>query len=99
MFLVLGITVPAFADVSTEMFTVNNTWISSDEFHRFVRASGNDSRTRKYCMLAGERHLVVPAYSEAKFKRTLREVGYLVAMVEVKSAKPRRKASSMKPAS
>jgi hypothetical protein len=74
-------------------------WISSDEFHRFVRASGNDSRTRKYCMLAGERHLVVPAYSEAKFKRTLREVGYLVAMVEVKSAKPRRKASSMKPAS
>jgi hypothetical protein len=59
----------------------------------------NDSRTRKYCMLAGERHLVVPASSEATFKRTLREVGYLVAMAEVKSAKPRRKASSRKPAS
>jgi hypothetical protein len=59
----------------------------------------NDSRTRKHCMLAGERHLVVPASSEAAFKRTLREVGYLVAMAEVKSAKPRRKASSKKPAS
>jgi hypothetical protein len=59
----------------------------------------NDSRTRKHCMLAGERHLVVPASSEAAFKRTLREVGYLVAMAEVKSAKPRRKASGKKSAS
>lgn len=59
----------------------------------------NDSRTRRHCMLAGERHLVVPAASEAAFKRTLREVGYLVAMAEVKSAKPRRKAGSRKPAS
>jgi hypothetical protein len=42
----------------------------------------NDSRTRKHCMLAGERHLVVPASSEAAFKRTLRDVGYLVAMGE-----------------
>ena len=56
----------------------------------------NDSRTRKHCMLAGERHLVVPASSEAAFKRTLREVGYLVAMAEVKPAKPRRKASGKK---
>ena len=53
----------------------------------------NDSRTRKHCMLAGERHLVVPASSEAAFKRTLREVGYLMAMAEVKSVKPRRMAS------
>ncbi len=59
----------------------------------------NDSRTRKHCMLAGERHLVVPASSEAAFKRTLREVGYLVAMAEVKTAKPRRKASAKKSAS
>lgn len=56
----------------------------------------NDSRTRRHCMLAGERHLVVPASSEAAFKRTLREVGYLVAMGEVKTAKPRRKASAKK---
>ena len=59
----------------------------------------NDSRTRKHCMLAGERHLVVPASSEAAFKRTLREVGYLVAMGEFKVAKPRRKASGKKSAS
>jgi hypothetical protein len=59
----------------------------------------NDSRTRRHCMLAGERHLVVPASSEAAFKRTLREVGYLVAMGEVKVAKPSRKASGKKSAS
>lgn len=39
----------------------------------------NDSRTRKHCMRAGERHLVVPAASESAFRRGLREVGYLVA--------------------
>ena len=59
----------------------------------------NDSRTRKHCMLAGERHLVVPASSEAAFKRNLRDVGYLVAVGEVKAAKPRRNASASKSAS
>jgi hypothetical protein len=59
----------------------------------------NDLRTRKHCMLAGERHLVVPASSEASFKRALRDVGYLVAMGEVKVAKPRRKSSGEKSAS
>ncbi|HCF57001.1 MAG TPA: hypothetical protein DFS52_03265 [Myxococcales bacterium] len=39
----------------------------------------NDSRTRKHCMRAGARHLVVPATSEATFRRGLRDVGYLVA--------------------
>jgi len=47
----------------------------------------NDSRTRKHCMRAGERHLVVPASSEAAFKRTLREVGYLLSMGESRPAK------------
>ena len=50
----------------------------------------NDSRTRKHCMRAGERHLVVPASSEAAFKRTLREVGYLLAMGETRLSKNRR---------
>ena len=59
----------------------------------------NDSRTRKHCMLAGEQHLVIPASSEAAFKRTLRDVGYLVAVGEVKVVKPRRKASAMRSAS
>jgi len=49
----------------------------------------NDSRTRKHCMRAGERHLVVPASSEAAFKRTLREVGYLLSMGESRPAKNR----------
>ncbi len=39
----------------------------------------NDSRTRRHCMRAGERHLAVPAASEAAFRRGLRELGYLVA--------------------
>lgn len=46
-----------------------------------------DSRTRKHCMPAGERHLVVPASSEAPFKRALREVGYLLADGETRPAK------------
>jgi hypothetical protein len=54
----------------------------------------NDSRTRKHCMRAGERHLVVPASSEAAFKRTLREVGYLVAMGETRAARTHRATSS-----
>lgn len=39
----------------------------------------SDSRTRKHCMRAGDRHLVVPAASEAAFKRALREIGYFMA--------------------
>jgi len=39
----------------------------------------SDARTRKHCMRAGERHLVVPASSETAFLRTLREVGYLLS--------------------
>ena len=50
----------------------------------------NDSRTRKHCLRAGERHLVVPASSEAAFKRTLREVGYLLDMGDTRLAKNRR---------
>jgi len=50
----------------------------------------NDSRTRKHCMRAGGRHLVVPASSEAAFKRALREVGYLLALGEARPAKNRR---------
>jgi len=53
----------------------------------------NDSRTRKHCMRAGERHLVVPSSSEAAFKRALREAGYLLAMGEVRSAGNRRASS------
>jgi hypothetical protein len=36
----------------------------------------NDSRTRSLCMLAGERHLVVPVENERAFRRSLRELGY-----------------------
>jgi hypothetical protein len=50
----------------------------------------NDSRTRKLCMQAGERCLVVPASSEAAFKRALREVGYIVSSEDMQPAKKRR---------
>jgi hypothetical protein len=39
----------------------------------------NDTRTRKHCLRAGERHLVVPASSEAAFRRALRDAGYLLS--------------------
>jgi hypothetical protein len=38
----------------------------------------NNSRIRKYCMRAGDRHLAVPASFETAFKRTVKEAGYLV---------------------
>jgi hypothetical protein len=38
----------------------------------------NDARTRKLCLPAGDRHLVVPAASETAFRRALMEVGYLL---------------------
>jgi len=50
----------------------------------------NDSRSRKHCMRAGDRHLVVPASSEAAFRRALREVGYLLALWEARPTKSRR---------
>ena len=55
----------------------------------------NDSRTRKHCMRAGERHLVVPASSEAAFRRTLREVGYLLSTGETRPAKNCRTSPSV----
>jgi hypothetical protein len=36
----------------------------------------NDSRTKKYCFLAGECRLVVPIESETKFRNALHKLGY-----------------------
>ena len=36
----------------------------------------NDTRLRSLCLLAGERHIVVPAESERAFRRALHELGY-----------------------
>ena len=36
----------------------------------------NDSRLRSLCLLAGERHLVIPAEGEKAFRRALHELGY-----------------------
>ncbi|TVR51775.1 MAG: hypothetical protein EA426_19715 [Spirochaetaceae bacterium] len=38
----------------------------------------HDAHTRRHCMLAGSRHLVVPRRSEAAFKRGLKKVGFIV---------------------
>ena len=50
----------------------------------------NDTRTRKFCMQAGDRHLVVPAASEAAFRRALRDVGYLLPANDGAVTKKRR---------
>jgi hypothetical protein len=57
----------------------------------------NDTRTRKHCMRAGERHLVVPAASETAFRRTLREVGYLLAPSGAHASKARPTNAEVKP--
>jgi hypothetical protein len=45
----------------------------------------NDSRVRKYCMRAGDRHLAVPESSETAFKRAVKEAGYVVQTGETVS--------------
>ncbi|KAF0250507.1 MAG: hypothetical protein FD167_81 [bacterium] len=39
----------------------------------------NDSRTKKFCLLAGERHIVVLAEFESQFRKALRQIGYVIA--------------------
>ncbi len=46
----------------------------------------NHVRTRRLCMLAGERHLVVPVASERAFRRALRELGYPISTQELRDA-------------
>lgn len=40
----------------------------------------HDSRTKKYCQLAGDRHLVVPLDQETRFRNGLRKLGYSLPM-------------------
>lgn len=56
-----------------------------------------DRGIRKHCIRAGERHVVVPAASEAAFRRALREVGYLLAAGTPHGAKGRRAKALQEP--
>ncbi|MEM8805117.1 MAG: hypothetical protein AAGF01_03605 [Cyanobacteria bacterium P01_G01_bin.38] len=40
----------------------------------------HDSRTKKYCQLAGDRHLVVPLEDENRFRTGLRKLGYTLPL-------------------
>ncbi len=40
----------------------------------------NDSRTKKLCFLAGEKHLVVPTESETKFRNAVKKLGYSIPL-------------------
>ena len=40
----------------------------------------HDSRTKKYCQLAGEKHLVVPLDLETRFRNGLRKLGYTLPL-------------------
>jgi len=46
----------------------------------------HDRKTAGHCLQAGERSLVVPASSEAAFRRGLRDLGYLLRSEEIESA-------------
>jgi hypothetical protein len=46
----------------------------------------HDPRTKRYCLAAGERHVIVPADSEAAFRKGLRQLGYILP-----PARPERK--------
>ena len=41
----------------------------------------HDSRLRSLCLLAGEKHIVVPAENETAFRRALRQAGYVLPAV------------------
>jgi hypothetical protein len=36
----------------------------------------NDARTKPYCLLAGDRYLIIPVESETRFRSALRKLGY-----------------------
>jgi Helicase conserved C-terminal domain len=57
----------------------------------------NDTRTRKHCLRAGERHLVVPAGFETAFQRSLRESGYSLLPSERASRIAARRPQRSKP--
>lgn len=40
----------------------------------------NNSRTKKLCFLAGEKHLVIPSESETKFRNAVKKLGYSIAL-------------------
>ncbi len=40
----------------------------------------NDSRLKNLCFLAGDRHVVVPKDNETQFRKTLRELGYVLSL-------------------
>ena len=46
----------------------------------------NHARTRRLCLLAGERHIVVPVASERAFRRAVRELGYPLPTSERRDA-------------
>jgi hypothetical protein len=56
-----------------------------------------DTRTRAHCLRAGERHLVVPASSDAAFRRALRAVGFLLAPVGATVSRGRRARAAEEP--
>jgi XPB/Ssl2-like helicase family protein len=56
-----------------------------------------DIRTRAHCMRTGDHHLVVPAASEAAFRRSLRELGFLLAPGHVRVTRSERTSTSDKP--
>lgn len=41
----------------------------------------NDTKTKSYCLLAGDHHLVVPLKSDKIFKTALKKVGYITKLV------------------
>jgi hypothetical protein len=49
-----------------------------------------DPRTRKHCLRAGDRHLVVRAAAETAFRSALREAGYVLPGAGSEPARPRR---------
>jgi hypothetical protein len=57
----------------------------------------NDTRTRTHCLRAGERHLVVPASSDAVFRRALHDVGFLLAPGGASVSRGRRASAAEEP--
>ncbi len=64
------------ADRATRLVERGPAFLIEAQDALLAQLIANDSRTRALCMLAGDRHLVVPMDSERAFRRALRELGY-----------------------
>jgi hypothetical protein len=64
------------ADRLAGLHNRGDAWLIEAKDEALAQLIANDSSLRALCMVAGERHIVVPKDNQAAFRRALRKLGY-----------------------